>query len=90
MRISSLGSQDEWERLYTAPFGASSLFDDLMNKLQLWDKVASQKRDNALYRGSVPFAVSKHVLRHIDQHWLHPYRDDMLLCRCRLHVHIPF
>ena len=44
------------------PFGASSLFDDLT----LWDKVASRQRDNALYRGSAPFAVGKHVLLHID------------------------
>ena len=88
--VSSLGSQDEWERLRTAPFGASSLLDELPNKLQLWDKVDSRQRDNALYRGSAPFAVGKHMLLHIDQHRLHPCHDGMLLCRCRPHVHIPF
>ena len=45
-------TQEERERLRTAPFGASSLFDKLATKLQLLDKVASQQRDYALYRGS--------------------------------------
>ena len=87
---SSLGLHDEWEHLRTAPFGASSMFGDLANKLQLWDKVDSQQRDNALYSGSKPFAIGKHVLLHIDQHRLRPCHNGMLLCRCRPHVHIPF
>ena len=41
--VSSLGSQEERERLRTDAFGASSLFDDLANKLQLWDKVDSRQ-----------------------------------------------
>ena len=62
--VSSLVSQDEWEFLRTAPFVASSLFDDIPNKLQLWDKVARRQRDNVLYRGSTPFAIGKRVLLH--------------------------
>ena len=68
----------------------SSLFDDLTNKLQMWDKVASRWRDNALYRGAAPFAVSKHVLLLIDQHRLHPCHNGMHLCGCHPQVHIPF
>ena len=41
--VSPLVSLEEWELLRTAPFGASSLFDELATKLQLWDKVASQQ-----------------------------------------------
>ena len=52
--------------------------------------MASQQQDNALYRGSAPFTVGKHVLLHIDQHRLHPCHNSMLLCRCRPHIHIPF
>ena len=54
-----LVSQDERERLRIASFGASSLFGDLPNKLQLRVKVANRQRDNALYRDSAPFAVGK-------------------------------
>ena len=71
-------------------FGASSLFDDFTNKLQLWDKVASRQRDNTLNRDLTPFAIGKHVLLHIDQHRLHQCHDGMLLCRCRPHIHMPF
>ena len=39
--VSHLVSLEERELLCTAPFGASSLFDELATKLQLWDKVAS-------------------------------------------------
>ena len=57
--VSPLVSQEERERLRTAPFGALSLFDELATKLQLRDKVASQQRDCALYRGSAQFTVGK-------------------------------
>ena len=57
--VSPLVSQEEQQRLRTAPFGASSLFDELATKLQLRDKVASRQRDYALYRGSAQFTVSK-------------------------------
>ena len=50
---------EDREHLRTAPFGASSLFDELATKLQLRDKVASRQRDYALYRGLAPFTVSK-------------------------------
>ena len=36
-------SQDEREHLCTDSFGASSLFGNLPNKLQLWDKVARRQ-----------------------------------------------
>lgn len=57
--VSTLLSQDERESLRTAPFGSSSLFDDLPSKLQLREKVVSRQRDKALYRGSAPFAVAR-------------------------------
>ena len=57
--VSPLVSLEERELLRTAPFGASSLFDELATKLQLRDKVASRRRDCALYRGSAPFTVGK-------------------------------
>ena len=37
----------------------ATAWSDLPTKLQLWHKVASRQRDNALYRDSAPFAVSK-------------------------------
>jgi len=43
--VSRLVSQEERERFRTAPFGSSSLFDELATKLQLRDKVASRQRD---------------------------------------------
>ena len=49
----------ERERLRSAPFGASPLFDELATKLQLRDKVASRQRDYSLYRGSATFSVGK-------------------------------
>ena len=55
----------ERERLRTAPFGTSSLFDELATNLQVRDKVASRQQDYALYRGSAPFTVGKtHVAPH--------------------------
>ena len=57
--VSPLVPLEEREHLRTAPFGASSLFDELATKLQLRDKVASQQRDYALYRSSAPFTVGK-------------------------------
>ena len=88
--VSSLGSQDERERLLTAVFGASSLFDDLRTSYSCGTRWSVGGRENALYRGSAPFAVGKHVLLHSDQYRLHPCHDGMLLCRCRPHVHVPF
>jgi len=41
--VSTLVSLEEWERRRTAPFGASSLFDELATKLKLWDKVANRQ-----------------------------------------------
>ena len=43
--ISPLVPLEERERFRTAPFGASSLFDELATKLQLQDKVTSRERD---------------------------------------------
>ena len=57
--VSPLVPLDEREHLRTAPFRASSLFDELATKLQLRDKVASQQQDYTLYRGSAPFTVGK-------------------------------
>ena len=57
--ISPLVPLEERERFRTAPFGDSSLFDELAAKLQLRDKVASQQRDYTLYKGSAPFTVGK-------------------------------
>ena len=57
--VSPLVPLEEREHLRIAPFGASSLLDELATKLQLRDKVASRQRDYALYRGSAPFTVSK-------------------------------
>ena len=57
--VSPLVPLEEREHLHTAPFGASSLFDELATKLLLRDKVASWQQDYALYRGSAPFTVGK-------------------------------
>ena len=57
--VSHLVPLEERERFRTAPFGASSLFDELATKLQLQDKVASRQREYTLYRGSAPFTVGK-------------------------------
>ena len=57
--VSPRVSQEERERLRTAPFGTSSLFDELATKLQLRDKVASRQRDYALYSGSAQFTIGK-------------------------------
>ena len=85
-------SLEERELLRTAPFGASSLFDELATKLQLWDKVASRQRDYALYRGSAPFTVGKTRATPRRRHRLDPRHDGRLLCQChcRSHVSRPF
>ena len=57
--VSPLVPLEDRERLRTAPFGASLLFDELATKLQLRDKVASRQRDYALYWGSAPLTVGK-------------------------------
>ena len=45
--VSPVVPLEEREHLRTAPFGASSLFDELATKLKLRDKVASRQRDSA-------------------------------------------
>ena len=57
--FSPLVPLEERERFRIAPFGASSLFDELATKLQLRDKVASRQQDYTIYRGSAPFTVDK-------------------------------
>ena len=42
------------------PFRSSSLFDDLLTKLHLPEKVVGRQKENALYRASAPFPVSRH------------------------------
>ena len=88
--VSPIVSLEDRERLRTAPFEASSLFDELVTNLQLLYKVASRQRDYTLYRGSAPFTVVKHVMLHIVQHRLDPRQDGMLLRHCRSHVSSPF
>ena len=46
--VSPLVPLEERERCRTAPFRASSLFDELATKLQLREKVASRQRDYTL------------------------------------------
>ena len=53
-------SQVEKESLRTAPFGSLSPFDDLLTKLHLLEKVVGRQRENALYRASAHFPVSRH------------------------------
>ena len=89
--VSPLVPLEEREHLHAAPFGASSLFDELGTKLQLRDKVASQQQDYTLgARQLLPLA--KHVLLHIGQHRLDPCIYGRLLCQyhCRSHVSSPF
>ena len=57
--VSPLVPLEEREHLRTAPFGASSLFDEFATKVQLQDNLTSWQRDYTRQRGSAPFTISK-------------------------------
>ena len=90
--VSPLVPLEEREHFRTAPFGASSLFDELTTKLQLQDKAQSATRLYPIEGARHLLPSVKHVLLHIGQHRLDPCNDSRLLyqCHCRSPFSSPF